>query len=88
MRGIEVTRLGKRVYRDVLIRRADPRGRPYYWIGGEPPAGEPGAGTDIGALMQGYVSVTPLNLDMTDERLLAELARWDLRLKPSAPGRA
>ncbi len=88
MRGIEITRLGKRVYRDVLIRRTDPRGRPYYWIGGEPPAGEPGAGTDIGALMQGCVSVTPLNLDMTDEPLLAELARWDLHLTPAEPDQA
>jgi 5'-nucleotidase len=88
MRGIQVTRLGKRVYRDVLIRRADPRGRPYYWIGGEPPSGEPGAGTDIGALLQGHVSVTPLNLDMTDDRLLTELAGWDLQLKPSTAGQA
>jgi 5'-nucleotidase len=78
--GIQVTRLGRRVYRDVLVQRADPRGRPYYWIGGDPPAGEPEEGTDIGALAQGFISVTPLNLDMTDRGLLAELALWDLKL--------
>jgi 5'-nucleotidase len=84
IRGIQVTRLGRRVYRDVLIKRLDPKGRPYYWIGGDPPAGEAHPGTDIGALAHGYVSVTPLNMDMTDQSLLAELARWDLQL----PGKA
>jgi 5'/3'-nucleotidase len=76
VRGIQVTRLGTRVYRDVLIRRLDPKGRPYYWIGGDPPGGEPEDGTDIGALAGGYVSVTPLNLDMTDTGLMARLSDW------------
>jgi 5'-nucleotidase len=78
VRGIQVTRLGRRVYRDVLIERLDPKGRPYYWIGGDPPGGEPDEGTDIGALARGYVSITPLNLDMTDAGLLAGLSSWDL----------
>jgi 5'/3'-nucleotidase len=82
VRGIQITRLGRRVYRDVLIRRLDPKGRPYYWIGGDPPGGEPDDGTDIGALARGYVSVTPLNLDMTDSGLLARLAGWDLGKAP------
>jgi 5'-nucleotidase len=76
VRGIQVTRLGRRVYRDVLIQRLDPKGRPYYWIGGDPPSGEPDDGTDIGALAAGYVSVTPLNLDMTDTALMARLSDW------------
>lgn len=80
VRGIQVTRLGRRIYRDVLIRREDPKGRPYYWIGGEPPAGEPIPGTDIGALAAGYISVTPLNLDMTDQAQAARLAAWNLHL--------
>ncbi len=80
VRGIQVTRLGRRIYRDVLICREDPKGRPYYWIGGEPPAGEPLPGTDIGALAAGYISVTPLNLDMTDQVQLARLAAWNLHL--------
>ncbi len=80
VRGIQVTRLGRRIYRDVLIRREDPKGRPYYWIGGEPPAGEPLAGTDIGALAAGYISVTPLTLDMTDQAQLARLRAWNLHL--------
>ena len=80
VRGIQITRLGHRVYRDVLIERLDPKGRPYYWIGGDPPQGEDQPGTDIGALAHGYISVTPLNMDMTDRTLLEELAHWDLHL--------
>ncbi len=79
VRGIQLTRLGRRIYRDVLIERLDPKGRPYYWIGGDPPAGEPVAGTDVGALAQGYISITPLNLDMTDQAQLAELVTWGLQ---------
>lgn len=79
VRGIQLTQLGRRVYRDVLIKRFDPQGQPYYWIGGDPPEGEPLAGTDIGALAEGYVSITPLNLDMTDRAQLAELATWGLQ---------
>ncbi|MBN1890353.1 MAG: hypothetical protein JW850_20330 [Thermoflexales bacterium] len=63
--GLQVTRQGLRVYRDELVKRFDPRGRPYYWIGGEEPAGVPQEGTDIGALADGYASLTPLHLDLT-----------------------
>ncbi|NLE77392.1 MAG: 5'/3'-nucleotidase SurE [Chloroflexi bacterium] len=84
MRGVAVTRLGRRVYRDVLVERQDPRGKPYYWIGGSPPSGIVEQGTDIGALAQGYVSVTPLNMDMTDRQLLPVLERWEMRL-PAVP---
>jgi 5'-nucleotidase len=80
VRGIQITRLGRRIYRDVLIKRLDPKGRPYYWIGGDPPDGEPDEGTDIGALARGYISLTPLNLDMTDHAQLHALAGWDLSL--------
>ncbi|MFZ3151184.1 MAG: 5'/3'-nucleotidase SurE [Anaerolineaceae bacterium] len=64
--GVMVTRQGVRIYRDQLVKRLDPRGRPYYWIGGEAPTGKLEDGTDFGMLQQGYVSVTPLQLDMTD----------------------
>ncbi len=81
VQGIQVTRLGRSVYRDVLIKRLDPKGRPYYWIGGDPPGGETTEGTDIGAIARGYISVTPLNLDMTDRRQLPVLAEWKLSLE-------
>ena len=66
IKGIQVARQGLRVYRDRLDRRLDPRGRPYYWIGGDTPTAIPDQGTDFGALEQGYVSITPLQLDLTD----------------------
>jgi 5'-nucleotidase len=66
IKGILITRQGLRVYRDRLDRRVDPRGRPYYWIGGDSPTAIPDEGTDFGALEQGYVSITPLHLDLTD----------------------
>jgi 5'-nucleotidase len=80
IRGVRITRLGQRLYRDALVTRHDPRGRPYYWIGGEPPSGMPEEGTDIGALLEGYVSITPLRLDLTDHRAIAQLTSWGLEL--------
>lgn len=65
IKGFKTTRQGTRVYRDRLDQRIDPRGRSYYWIGGDAPTGLPHNGTDIGALEAGYVSVTPLQLDLT-----------------------
>ncbi len=80
MRGVAITRQGLRVYRDALVERRDPRGRPYYWIGGEPPSGLPEPGTDFWALAEGYVSVTPLQLDLTAHRALESLKAWDLKV--------
>jgi 5'-nucleotidase len=80
IQGIIITRLGRRVYKDVLIERADPRGETYYWIGGDPPDGESLEGTDFWAIKQGFVSVTPLKMDMTDYGLTESLKHWNLRL--------
>ncbi|MCL4805948.1 MAG: 5'/3'-nucleotidase SurE [Anaerolineae bacterium] len=77
IRGIRVTRQGMRVYRDRLDERRDPRGVPYYWIGGDYPTGVPDNGTDFGALNDGYVSVTPLQLDLTDFPTAQRLSTWD-----------
>jgi 5'-nucleotidase len=65
IQGTLVTRQGQRVYRDQLDRRQDPRGKSYYWIGGEAPTGVVEDGTDYGAIKGGYVSLTPLQLDLT-----------------------
>lgn len=78
IRGVAVTRQGQRLYRDALVRRDDPRGRPYYWIGGDTPTGVADAGTDFGALAAGYVSVTPLQLDLTAHARLKEVTTWRL----------
>jgi len=78
IQGMRFTRQGLRVYHDSLDSRKDPRGRPYYWIGGEAPTGIPEKGTDFGALASGYVSITPLHLDLTAYHVLDELSAWDL----------
>ena len=79
IKGVRVTRLGKRTYQDTLIERTDPRGRAYYWIGGDAPIWEPVEGSDFLAVDQGYVSVTPLHLDLTDDALRKQLEKWPLR---------
>jgi len=78
IRGIRVTRLGLRVYRDKLDERTDPRGQPYYWIGGEYPTGVADEGTDFGALHDGYVSITPLQLDLTHYGMVERIKSWRL----------
>ena len=78
IRGVSITRMGKRLYCDELIVRRDPRGRPYYWIGGDRPSGIPEAGTDIWAVQNGYISVTPLQLDMTGHAWITPLQTWNL----------
>lgn len=77
MVGFKITRQGLRVYRDELDRRLDPRNRPYYWIGGQSPTGVPEDGTDFGVLKQGYVSITPLHLDMTAYHVVDSLETWE-----------
>ncbi|MCB9418467.1 MAG: 5'/3'-nucleotidase SurE [Ardenticatenaceae bacterium] len=77
IKGIRNTRQGLRLYRDRLDKRQDPRGHDYYWIGGDFPTGKDEKGTDIGALARDYVSVTPLQLDLTAYPALASLGKWD-----------
>ena len=76
IKGYKITRQGLRVYRDRLDRRLDPRGQAYYWIGGDTPTGVREEGTDIGSLANGYVSITPLQLDLTATEMLNNLRDW------------
>jgi 5'-nucleotidase len=78
LKGYMITRQGLRVYRDALDERLDPRGRPYYWIGGEAPTGVVEEGTDFGALSTGCVSITPLQLDLTNYKAMDVLKKWKL----------
>lgn len=87
IKGYNITRQGMRVYRDRLDQRVDPRGRPYFWIGGDAPTGLAEQGTDIGALAEGYVSITPLQLDLTAYPALHQLRTWkwqDFEERPEA----
>lgn len=76
LKGYRVSRQGQRIYRDELVRREDPRGRPYYWIGGEAPIGVPDEGTDYGDLQAGFVSITPIQLDLTAHDRLEQIRSW------------
>ncbi len=80
--GLRLTRQGKRIYEDAVVQKTDPRGRSYYWIG----AGELGfqdlEGTDFHAVNKGYVSVTPLHLDLTNYAAIDHLRQWQLEELP------
>jgi 5'-nucleotidase len=84
MKGIRVTRLGKRVYHDVIVEKTDPRGKLYYWIGGEDPTWEHDELSDFNAVSEGYVSVTPLSLELTDYKAIVEMETWGLKLAGTA----
>jgi len=79
LKGYQVTRQGSRLYRDALDARIDPRGKPYYWIGGEFPLGVEEEGTDYGAIRAGYVSITPLQLDLTAWEAMEDIRKWNWR---------
>lgn len=72
-RGVVATRLGVRRYQPEILEKIDPRGRKYYWIGDGKPADRPERGTDVWAVKNGYVSVTPLMLDWTDKTFLRRM---------------
>jgi 5'-nucleotidase len=69
IKGVQITRLGKRIYGDELIVREDPRGNKYYWIGGTILPNEHRVeGTDVTAIDDGYISITPIHMDLTSTR--------------------
>ena len=74
-RAVALTRMGRRRYGDAIVEKLDPRGRKYYWIGGEDVPFVAEEGTDFHAVHQGLISVTPIHLDLTNYRTLDELAR-------------
>lgn len=65
------TTLGRRIYEDDVVERADPRGRPYYWVGGGPAGHDDLPGTDCVAIARGWSSLTPMHLDLTDRGRVA-----------------
>lgn len=76
IKGFQVTRLGSRHNAEPVIEEQDPRGRPIYWIGPPGMEADAGPGTDFDAVNQGYISITPLHLDMTHYKLFDQLAGW------------
>ena len=76
IKGHRVTRLGKRFFGDSIIEKTDPRGKKYYWIGGDMERWEGGEDSDFQALEDDFISVTPLHLDLTDHSTIEELRSW------------
>ncbi len=79
VRGVQVTKLGRRYFEDGIIEKSDPRGRPYYWVGGAEGKFDPIEGSDCVAVHEGYISVTPLQVDQTDHNGLEAVEAWDLQ---------
>jgi 5'-nucleotidase len=77
VRGVRMTRLGHRVYREKVVQEVDPRGRPYYWIGGGPPEWQEDDASDIAAVHAGWASLTPLHLDLTHFGALGRMTEWE-----------
>ncbi len=78
--GVRVTSLGRRRYSDSIIRDTDPSGREYYWIGGGVTHWDGGPDADFRAVQDGFISVTPLHLDLTSYPQMDEVRGWHLAL--------
>jgi len=81
IKGHRITRLGARSYSENVHEIKDPRGKTYYWIGGEKVQWEKIDGSDYEAVMDGYVSITPLHLDLTHEISLNKLKKWNFNTR-------
>ena len=77
--GVEITKLGRRVYNDILVEKTDPRGKRYYWIGGEPTYMHED-NTDFSVLAARKISITPLKVDMTDYAALSYFQNCKLKI--------
>jgi 5'-nucleotidase len=85
IQGLEVTRLGHRHRADAAVKQVDPRGVPMYWVG---PAGaeqDAGPGTDFNAIRRGYVSITPIHVDLTRYQALEQVGGWVAEIDWSNP---
>jgi len=76
LKGLRVTRLGKRHKAEPVIKTQTPRGETCYWVGAAGAAADAGEGTDFHAVESGFVSLTPLQMDLTHHSELAPVARW------------
>jgi len=78
IKGYRLTRQGKRRYAETIDARIDPRGRKYYWIGGDDLGFDPDEGTDCVAVHEGFISVTPLHVDLTNYHALQAMRELQL----------
>ncbi len=85
--GVCVTKLSGHKWHDTFEERADPRGRSYFWLVGEPLGDKPEPGTDTEAIRANCVSVTPVHLDLTHHAIMSELEGWGLKLDEIGAGK-
>lgn len=78
IKGYQFTKQGKRNYGDIIAERIDPRGRKYYWIGGDQEGFENISGSDCNAILENYISITPIRVNLTDHLFLEEVKKWKL----------
>jgi 5'-nucleotidase len=78
--AVRVVPMGTNCYGNQYIRRQDPKGRDYYWAAGDPPPPPTDRDTDLSALRSGFVTVTPLQFDLTEPRLMEDMRGWQLDL--------
>ncbi len=83
LKGIKITRMGKKRYSDTIVEKLDPRGRKYYWLAGEEIGYEPLGNSDLEAVEDGFVSVTPIHLDLTNYSVMDELKGYFEKIKLS-----
>ncbi|HPU01754.1 MAG: 5'/3'-nucleotidase SurE [Firmicutes bacterium] len=80
VKGVRVTRLGTRRYRNCFDRRTDPRGMIYYWLAGELVEGEEEEDSDVWAVREGYISMTPVQFNLTNEAIIPHLEKMVARM--------
>lgn len=80
LKGVCFTSLGKRNYGGIIVEKVDPRGKKYYWIGGDHAGFEDIPKSDCNAVLGGFVSITPLRVNLTDKTVLGQLKRWQIQL--------
>ena len=80
VKGIAVARMGRSRFAEIFHRRTAPRGNDYYWLDGDLELLDDADGTDVQAVRDGFVSVTPVGFDLTNHAVMAEIKKWDLRL--------
>jgi 5'-nucleotidase len=91
VQGFEVTRLGNRHRAEHCVQQRDPRGRQWWWIGAAGAEQDAGPGTDFDAIRRGFISITPIQVDLTRYQALEQVASWvgglaeSLKLKPEQP---
>lgn len=78
--GVFVTYLGSRRYKNSFDKRVDPRGRVYYWLAGEVIEDENEKNSDVWAIKNNYISVTPIHFDLTKYDIIDNIKKWDLKL--------